>query len=203
MFVTLEDGTDVSVNATEDAVDTGPAATPIPGHQARTWTFVKDADIGTSVAHGLVSWDAKDPADYLMAGWWAQFPDQRYPDLDFAESIQHALVDGPEIDPAAPPRLPLHPAPRATRNATASKRGSTEMRGGGDSPKFDLSSVTTMMPASVHGFPRKHWHGADSRSYFRLDIKKISFDFASVEDIIKKLPFTGREIKQEGKPFAT
>ena len=107
VFLTLEDGTDLSVNSADHAVATAPGATPIPGHQARTWTFVKDADIGTSVAYGLVSWDPKDPADYLMAGWWAQFPDQHLPDLDFAESIQYALVDGPEIDPAAPPRLPL------------------------------------------------------------------------------------------------
>ena len=107
VFVTLADGTELSVNSADDAVATAPGATPIPGHQARTWTFVKDADIGTSIAHGLVSWDPKDPADYLMAGWWAQFPGQRYPDLDFAESIQYAIIDGPEIDPAAPPRLPL------------------------------------------------------------------------------------------------
>ena len=107
VFLTLEDGTDVSVNSTDDAVDTQPAGTPIPGHQARTWTFVKDADIGASVAHGLVSWDPKDPADYLMAGWWAQFPDQSYPDLDFSESNQYAIIDGPEIDTEFPPQLPL------------------------------------------------------------------------------------------------
>ena len=107
VFLTLEDGTDVSVNTTDDAVGTRPAATPIPGHRARTWTFVKDADIGTSVAYALVSWDGDDPADYLMAGWWAQFPDQHLPELSFRESIQYALVDGPEIDPATPPELPL------------------------------------------------------------------------------------------------
>ena len=58
----------------DDAVDTQPGATPIPGHQARDWTFFKDTDDGTSVAYALVSWDAARPADYLMAGWWAQFP---------------------------------------------------------------------------------------------------------------------------------
>ena len=107
VFLTLDDGTDVSVNTTDDAVDTGPAATPIPGHQARTWTFVKDADIGTSIAYGLVSWDPRDPADYLMAGWWAQFPGQHLPELSFKDSLQYAIVDGPEIDPATPPELPL------------------------------------------------------------------------------------------------
>ena len=123
VFLTLEDGTDVSVNSADDAVDTRPGLTPIPGHQARTWTFVKDAEIGTSVAHGLVSWDPKDPADYLMAGWWAQFPDQHYPDLDFADSAQYAIYDGPETDPAFPPTLPIEG--RATY--TARPAGSTPM----------------------------------------------------------------------------
>ena len=117
VFLTLEDGTDVSVNSADDAVSTEPATTPIPGHQARNWTFVKDADIGTSIAHGLVSWDPADPADYLMAGWWAQFPDQHYPDLDFAESAQYAIVDGPETDPAFPPDLP--PGGQATYTGQA------------------------------------------------------------------------------------
>ena len=107
VFLTLDDGTEVSVNTADDAVATEPGATPIPGHQARDWTFVKDAEIGTSVAYGLVSWDPNDPADYLMAGWWAQFPDQHLPYLSFRDSIQYALVDGPEMDPSAPPRLPV------------------------------------------------------------------------------------------------
>ena len=108
VFVTLDDGTEVSVNTADDAVATAPGATPIPGHQARTWTFVKDADIGTSAAYTLVSWDGDDPADYLMAGWWAQFPDQHPPDLSFRDSIQYAIVDGPELDPSTPLPLPLH-----------------------------------------------------------------------------------------------
>ncbi len=40
-----------------------------------------------------------------MAGWWAQFPDQHYPDLSFEDSIQYAIVDGPELE--APPELPV------------------------------------------------------------------------------------------------
>ncbi|MCY4431011.1 MAG: hypothetical protein OXC11_11555, partial [Rhodospirillales bacterium] len=57
-----------SVNTADDAVATSPAPTPIPGHQARSWTFVKDADIGASVAHGVVSWDPADPADFRRDG---------------------------------------------------------------------------------------------------------------------------------------
>ena len=107
VFLELEDGTRASVNTTDDAVDTQPSATIIPGHQARGWTFVKDVEEGATVAYALVSWDPADPADYLMAGWWAQFPGQHLPDLDFSGSEQYAIVDGPEIDPANPPELPL------------------------------------------------------------------------------------------------
>ena len=59
-----------------------------------------------------------------------------------------------------------------------------------------------MMPANVHGFPRQHGHGVDSRSYCRLDIEKIGVDLAAVENIIKKLPFIGGEIEQKCEPFA-
>ena len=107
VFLTLEDGREVSVNTTDDAVDSQPAATPIPGHQARDWTFIKEQEEGTSIAYALVSWDGARPADYLMAGWWAEFPGQHLPELSFRDSIQYALVDGPEIDPAEPPELPL------------------------------------------------------------------------------------------------
>ena len=107
VFLTLEDGREVSVNTTDDAVDSRSAVTPIPGHQARDWTFIKDVEEGTSIAYALVSWDGDNPADYLMAGWWAEFPDQHLPELSFRDSIQYAIVDGPEIDPSNPPQLPL------------------------------------------------------------------------------------------------
>ena len=107
VFLTLEDGREVSVNTADDAVDSRSAATPLPGHQARDWTFIKDREDGTSIAYALVSWDGDDPADYLMAGWWAEFPGQHLPNLSFRDSIQYAIVDGPEIDPSTPPRLPL------------------------------------------------------------------------------------------------
>ena len=107
VFLTLEDGREVSVNTSDDAVDSRSAVTPIPGHQARDWTFIKDVEEGTSIAYALVSWDGDNPADYLMAGWWAEFPDQHFPELSFRDSIQYAIVDGPEIDPSNPPQLPL------------------------------------------------------------------------------------------------
>ena len=107
VFLTPEDGVELSVNTADDAVATRPATTLIPGHQAQDWTFVKETDDGTSVAYAVVSWDSDEPADYLMAGWWAQFHDQQYPDLSFENSTQYGIVDGPEFDPAVPPELPL------------------------------------------------------------------------------------------------
>ena len=107
VFLQLRDGSEASVNTADDAVATSPGSTPIPGHQARGWTFVKDVKRGTSVVYALVSWDPDNPADYLMAGWWAQFPGQHLPELSLRDSIQYAIVDGPEIDSSSPPDLPL------------------------------------------------------------------------------------------------
>ena len=42
-----------------------------------------------------------------MSGWWAEFPEQYLPDLSFDDSETYAIVDGPEIDSASPPDLPL------------------------------------------------------------------------------------------------
>ena len=107
VFVTLDDGTVASVNTTDDAIQTLPGVTPMPGHQAQAWTFLKDAETGTSVAHALLSWDPDNPADYLMFGWWAQFHDQHPPALSLKESERFALVDGPELDHGVVPQLPV------------------------------------------------------------------------------------------------
>ncbi|MCY3702861.1 MAG: hypothetical protein OXG16_09290 [Rhodospirillales bacterium] len=107
VFVQLDDGGEASVNTVDDAIATRSGSTPIPGHQARNWTFVKDVERGTSVVYALVSWDPDNPADYLMAGWWAQFPGQHVPELSFRDSAQYAIADGPETDPSSPPDLPL------------------------------------------------------------------------------------------------
>ena len=117
MFLTLKDGSRASVNTADDAVQTRPGVTPVPGHRARDWTFVKEVKAGTTIAHALVSWDPDDPDDYLMAGWWIQFPGQHLPELDLTESEQYAIVDGPEIDPANPPELPVTGMATYTGNA--------------------------------------------------------------------------------------
>ena len=92
-FVTLDDGTEASLNTTDNVIQTAPGVTPVPGHQAQAWTFLKITDDATSVAHALVSWDPDDPADYLMAGWWAEFPDQK-PPLSLRERSGSRLSTG-------------------------------------------------------------------------------------------------------------
>ncbi len=106
LFLNLGDGTEASVNTTDDAIESIPRPTPVPGHQARAWTFLKITNDATTVAHSLVSWDPDDPSDYLMAGWWAQFPDQK-PPLSFEGSQQFGIIDGPALDHGVVPLLPV------------------------------------------------------------------------------------------------
>ena len=105
-FLTLDDGTVASVNTTDDVIEVQPGATPVPGHQARAWTFLKVTDDATSIAHALVSWDPGDPADYLAAGWWVQFPDQK-PPVSFRNSQPYSIIDGPALDHGVLPQLPV------------------------------------------------------------------------------------------------
>ena len=107
LFVSLDDGTEASVNTADDVIEVLPGATPMPGHQAQAWTFLKVAGNDTSIAHALLSWDPDDPEDYLVFGWWAQFPDQHPPELSFRDSVRSALIDSPELDHGVVPRLPV------------------------------------------------------------------------------------------------
>ena len=106
LFVRFRDGTEESVNTTDDVIGVQPGVTPVPGHQARALTFLKITDDATSVAHALVSWDPDDPANYLVAGWWARFPDQE-PPLSFEDFMPFGIVDGPELDHGVAPQLPI------------------------------------------------------------------------------------------------
>ncbi len=106
LFVRFRDGTEESVNTTDDVIGVQPGVTPIPGHQAQALTFLKITDDATSVAHALVSWDPDDPANYLVAGWWARFPDQE-PPLSFEDFTPFGIIDGPELDHGVAPQLPI------------------------------------------------------------------------------------------------
>ena len=105
-FVKLEDGTEVSVNSDDDVIGSAPEATPLPGHRARSHVFLKERTDGTSLAYGLLSWDPASPEDYLVFGWWAEFPGQHPPVLSLRDSLRYAIVDGPELDHGLPPELP-------------------------------------------------------------------------------------------------
>lgn len=107
VFFDLQDNWHVSVNTTDNTIATGPFDSPLPSQQGRSWTFLTETEDGTSIAYSVVTWDDNDPLDCLMASWWAEFPDQHLPDLSFDDSETHAIVDGPEIDSASPPDLPL------------------------------------------------------------------------------------------------
>ena len=107
VVIELEDGRRATVNSLDDAVDTRPAATPMPGHQARDWTFLRETEHGTSIVFAVTSWDPANPADYIMAGWWAEFPGQHPPHLDVNQAARYGIVDGPEIDTRYPPDLPV------------------------------------------------------------------------------------------------
>ena len=79
----------------------------LPNHAGRRWALRKARTEGTSVAYALVSWDNDEPTDYLAAGYWLWFPgaDDRRLRLEAAETAP--FIDGPELDPASPPRMPL------------------------------------------------------------------------------------------------
>ena len=107
VYLSLQDGRPLTVNTLDDVESAESFETPIPGHRAQAWRFLKDEKHGTSLAYAAVSWDPDDPADYLMAGWWAYYPDQHPPDLDPLDTEEYSIVDGPEIDPDHPPEVPV------------------------------------------------------------------------------------------------
>ena len=78
----------------------------LPNHSSREWILVDNHYDGRVLLYALASWNADDPADYLAAGWWLIYP----PDIPFEEyesAVRGVFVDGPELDPANPPDLPL------------------------------------------------------------------------------------------------
>ncbi len=106
VFLVLETGEFRTVHSLTDVYAQRPFETPIPGHEGTALTFLKVDESGTSVAHAALSWDPEDPGDYLMAGWWAEFPGQHPSELSFANSEQYALVDGPEMTPLSRSQFP-------------------------------------------------------------------------------------------------
>ena len=106
VFLTLDDGTEVSVNTTHDAVATRnrhhphprPSGTELDVRQGRGHRHVgglRPGELGPG----------DEPADYLMAGWWAQFPGQHLPDLSFRDSIPVRPRGRAGVRPVGPPPI--------------------------------------------------------------------------------------------------
>ena len=77
-----------------------------PNHSSREWLFTDNHYDGKVLLYAVVSWNDDDPGDYLAAGWWLVYP----PDLPigaFEAATRGVFLDGPELDPARPPALPL------------------------------------------------------------------------------------------------
>jgi len=107
---TQPDGTRTLLNTRRDAESTAAFSTEMPGHEGRAWTLLQRGGGGEDpiMAYAVVSWNKDDPSDYLAAGWWIRFVNQRFPDVDpYHDDSQIILfIDGPEIDPTFPPSLP-------------------------------------------------------------------------------------------------
>ncbi len=77
-----------------------------PGHSSREWLLTENHYDGKILLYALVSWNDADPADYLAAGWWLVYPPGA-PYTAGKYATRGVFIDGPELDPANPPNLPL------------------------------------------------------------------------------------------------
>ncbi|MCY4004223.1 MAG: hypothetical protein OXF33_11025 [Rhodospirillales bacterium] len=77
-----------------------------PGHSSREWILVDNHYDGRVFLYALASWHAADATDYLAAGWWLIYPPEA-PLWRFEAATRGVFVDGPELDPANPPSLPV------------------------------------------------------------------------------------------------
>ena len=77
-----------------------------PGHSSREWLLAENHHDGKILLYTVVSWNDADPADYLAAGWWLVYPPGA-PYHAFDAATRGVFIDGPELDPATPPDLPL------------------------------------------------------------------------------------------------
>ena len=77
-----------------------------PGHSSREWILADGHYDGRMFLYALASWNDADPTDYLAAGWWLTYPPD-VPYWEFEAATRGVFLDGPELDPARPPDLPL------------------------------------------------------------------------------------------------
>ncbi|MCY3823479.1 MAG: hypothetical protein OXG62_06375 [Nitrospinae bacterium] len=77
-----------------------------PGHSSREWILAENHYDGRILLYVVVDWDDADPSDYLAAGWWLVYPPGE-PVWEVESATRGVFIDGPELDPARPPDLPL------------------------------------------------------------------------------------------------
>jgi len=77
-----------------------------PDHSSREWLLAENHYDGKILLYAVASWNDADPADYLAAGWWLVYPPDT-PIWAFEAATRGVFLDGPELDPAKPPDLPL------------------------------------------------------------------------------------------------
>ena len=94
-----------TLTTARNSVDNGQSFRPrMPGHSGWSWTLLNTAQNSTTYAYAVISWANDDPTDYLAAGYWIHFPSHP---PGYATVQAAGFIDGPEIDPASPPQLPM------------------------------------------------------------------------------------------------
>ncbi len=77
-----------------------------PDYSSREWLLAENHHDGKILLYTVASWNDADPTDYLAAGWWLVYPPD-VPIWAFESATRGVFLDGPELDPAKPPDLPL------------------------------------------------------------------------------------------------
>ncbi len=77
-----------------------------PNFSSREWLLADNHYDGRILLYAVASWDSTDATDYLAAGWWLAYP-PGVPYSEFEDATRGVFIDGPELDPATPPDLPL------------------------------------------------------------------------------------------------
>ena len=107
--ITTPDGRTRTLNAIRDIEATAGRYLPgpvQPNHSNREWILVDNHYDGRVWLYAVASWDNADATDYLAAGWWLAYP-PGVPTRAVETATRGVFVDGPELDPANPPDLPL------------------------------------------------------------------------------------------------
>ena len=117
--VDRQGGNNLELSTVDDIIylnDPGPS--PLSSHTTLNDGYVLDYKTSeTTIAYSAVSWDDTDPTNYLAGGYWLHGTgDLLSSNLAFDEA--GAYVDGPEIDTASPPAMPVQ--------GTASYSGSAQ-----------------------------------------------------------------------------